>query len=95
MTREQIKDELSKYSNFVELFGRANQLKQSGENPTVVNKIVMELRKKLMATQSSMLHMSKTPVPTLIEEPVNGYLSYMVENLNKPVIVFDGENILI
>lgn len=95
MTREQIKADLSKYTNFVELFGRANHLKHMGEDPTVVNKVMMELRKKLATSSGEVMNMTRVPVPTLVEQPVMPYLSYMVENLNKPIIVFDGENILI
>lgn len=96
MTQQQIKEELSKYTNFVELFAKANELKRNGEKPTTVNKVVTELRKKLTTAPQAIKHMVKIPVPTLIEEPVIPYVNVVVENLNKPVIVFDNNgNILI
>ena len=95
MTKVQIKEDLSRYNNFVELFARANELKSSGEDTALVNKVVMELRKSLMKSTSTIKRMVKTPVAVLNEIPIEMQLSFVVENLSKPIIVFDGENILI
>ena len=94
MRKDEIKAHLSKCSSTVELIGEATKLKRSGENETMVNKVVQELRKSMLRKSKSVMKLPRTLVP-VFQPPKVSTIKVMVNNLNSPTIVYDGENIVI
>ena len=93
MKRDEIIECLSKCTNLVELVAKANELKRSGEKEVTVNRVVMELRKKMLKKASPIKRINRNMVPAISEERA-GTIPFSIEQLNKPVVVYDGENIL-
>lgn len=94
MKRDEIYAELSKCKTLPELVGKASAMKKSGEKETVVNKIVSELRKKLMTTSGKLKSIKRVALPVR-EEYQYGYLMVYPQNLTAPKVYYDGEGILI
>lgn len=94
MKRDEIYAELSKCKTLPELVGKASAMKKNGEKETVVNKIVSELRKKLMTTSGKLKSIKRVALP-IREEYQYGYLMVYPQNLTAPKVYYDGEGILI
>ncbi len=94
MSKEEIKIELSKCRNLVELIGKASELKRNGEKETVVNRVVTELRKSLLSAGSSVRRLSRIDV-TPIDATVMGKIPFQVNDLSSPTVAYDGTSILI
>lgn len=94
MKRDEIYAELSKCKTLPELVGKASAMKKNGEKETVVNKIVTELRKKLMNTSGKLKAIKRVALPVR-EEYQYGYLMVYPQNLTVPKVYYDGEGILI
>lgn len=94
MKRDEIYAELSKCKTLPELVGKASAMKKNGEKETVVNKIVSELRKKLMTTSGKLKSIKRVALPVR-EEYQYGYLMVYPQNLTAPKVYYDGEGILI
>lgn len=94
MKRDEIYAELSKCKTLPELVGKASAMKKNGEKETVVNKIVTELRKKLMNTSGKLKAIKRVALPVR-EEYQYGYLMVYPQNLTAPKVYYDGEGILI
>ena len=52
MTKEQFKNHLSQYDNYVEMIREAVNLRNKGEKETTVNRAVAELRKSMKSKKS-------------------------------------------
>ncbi len=94
MSREEIKTELSKCKNLVELIGKASELKRNGEKETIVNRVVTELRKGLLSAGSSIRRIERTDVSHIDVSPI-GKIPFQVNDLSSPTVVYDGTSILI
>lgn len=90
MTKTQIKEHLSNYSNLVELIREASVLKANGENETYVNKAVSELRKEMLSTTKAIKVLHRTEVPN-VQLQSCGFIVSGVEHLNAPIVEWDGE----
>lgn len=94
MKRDEIYAELSKCKTLPELVGKASAMKRDGEKETVVNKIVTELRKKLMTTSNRLTTIKRVSLPVREAEQY-GYLMVYPQDINAPKVYYDGEGILI
>lgn len=94
MTKEQVKDHLSSYSNLVELVREASILKANGENEAYVNKAVAELRKEMLSAVKKINVLRQTPVP-IVTEQTNGFIMSELKHLNQPVIEWDGNTAIL
>lgn len=94
MKRDEIYAELSKCKTLPELVGKASAMKKAGEKETVVNKIVTELRKKLMNTSNKLATIKKIPLP-IKEDNQYGYLMVHPQFITEPKVYYDGDGILI
>lgn len=93
MLKAEIKQNLSQYKNVLELIRAANVLKTNGESEIMVNRVVSELRKEMLTAhaQVNMLrrrHIEETPMDVV------GIIPLQVDNLAMPLIVYDGQNVL-
>lgn len=94
MKKEEIKAALSGCKSFVELVGKANQLKQAGEKESIVNRVVTELRKELLSSNSSINRIPREPVPE-VDETRLGNIVFAVNKLSAPYVMYNGDTILI
>lgn len=94
MNKEEVMSHLSKYSNMVELIREASVLKSKGVDETVVNKVVMELRKSMLTKTSSIKRLKRMTVPDIDKQPY-GTLVCSLQHLNKAAIEYDGNMIII
>lgn len=92
--KRRVREELKGCNNLMELIGKANLLKQAGESESVVNRIVMELRKDMVKRVAPVKRISRKTVPTVLLQR-EGSIPFQVIGLNKPFIVYDGENIVL
>lgn len=90
MSKDQVKEHLSKYGNLVELIREASVLKSNGENETYVNKAVAELRKEMLSANKAIKVLHRTNVPEVVEQTY-GFILSELKHLNQPVIEWDGE----
>lgn len=93
MRKDEIEETLSKCTNLVELIGKASELKRLGEKETVVNGVVTKLRKRMMKAGSKVKTLNKEEIFELKKEPV-GEIPFHVDSINRPLIVYDGVNVL-
>ena len=94
MKKEDIKSELSKCNSLPELIGRANALKRAGEKDTVVNKVVTELRKRMLNKSSGIKRLTRVEIPTINLEPT-GTIMFAVNKLDAPEIYYGNNTILL
>jgi hypothetical protein len=94
MSEEEIRKELSNCTNFVQLVMNANKLKSAGEKASTVNRVVMQLKKELLASTGNMKHIDRIDVPNIKEDKI-GSIPFAVNSLAKPTIIYDGESILL
>lgn len=94
MKRDEIKAELAKCKNVVELIRTANELKKNGEKEATVNKLVTQFRKELMNKTSAIKRLTRTSIHV---EPLNkvSTIGFQVQYLDKPIVVYDGSNVVI
>ena len=94
MKRDEIKAELAKCQNVVELIRTANALKQAGEKESTVNKLVTQFRKELLNKTSSIKRIQKV---SIITEPLSktSTIGFQVKFLEKPIVIYDGDNVVI
>ena len=93
MRKDEIEETLSKCTNLVELIGKASELKRLGEKETVVNGVVTKLRKRMLKAGSKVKTLNKEEIFELKKEPV-GEITFHVDSINRPLIVYDGVNVL-
>lgn len=94
MKKDEIKAELRKHKNVLEMIRAASIMKQNGESEIMVNRCVNELRKEMLNAQESInvipkRRISETPLETIAMIP------FQVANLGAPVVTYDGENIVL
>ena len=94
MTQAEIKKHLRQFDNFIQVIQEANKLKASGEKEASVNKVVMELRASMSKKDSKINRLNRTVVNTTPIESI-GFLFISVDNLEQPVILYDGDSIVI
>lgn len=97
MTKEQIKNHLSQYDNYVEMIREAVNLRNKGEKETTVNRAVAELRKSMKSKKSpnKINIIPRHIVDTSIKSERIGSLNFEIDKLSKPVIVTDGVSAII
>lgn len=93
MKKDEIKKQLSKHKNVLELVRAANELKQSGESEIMVNRCVAELRKEMLANSSEIKRLTRIAIA---DTPMDefGVIPFQVDNIHSPCVVYDGENVL-
>lgn len=94
MTQVEIKNHLSQFSNFIQLIQEANKLKAAGEKETSVNKVVMELKSSMAKKDSKINRLNRTVIDKTPIESV-GTLGIAMDNLEQPIVMYDGSNIII
>lgn len=90
---EEVRKHLSQYTNVVELMHHASLLKAGGTDSIIVNKVMTELRKELVAKSSSIVRLKRVEVPEIDKQPV-GYLQVNLEALQRPLIKVVGDMII-
>lgn len=91
---DEIRAELSKCNNLVELIGKASELKRNGEKDASVNRVVNEVRKKLLSAGSSIRRIPRTDVIP-IDTTIMGCVPIQINDLSSPSIVYDGKSVII
>lgn len=91
---EEVRQNLSQYTNVVELMHHASLLKAGGTDAIIVNKVMQELRKELVAKSSSIVRLNRVEVPEIDKAPV-GYLQVKLEALQRPLIKIENDVITI
>lgn len=89
MKRDEIKAELAKCKNVVELIRTANTMKQNGEKESTVNKLVTQYRKELLSRTSSIKRLERVTFNPQVPTQKISTINFQVQFLNKPVIVYD------
>ena len=93
MKKDDIKKYLSGFNNVMDIVQEANKLKAAGENEIMVNRCVAELRKERLNASATVNPLERIAVANTFMEPVS-FIPVQVSNLSSPILVFDGENIL-
>lgn len=94
MRKEEIEEQLSKCGSLIELITEANKLKQAGEKEITVNNVVTKLRKNMIRTGAKVKRIPSESVAFEQRQPV-GYIPFQVSQLSKPIIVTDGNTVLL
>lgn len=94
MKKDEIKKALSQHKNVLEMMRAANIMKQNGESVTMVNRCVTELRKEMLNARESINEISRRRISETPLEVI-GVIPFQVSNLAAPVVVYDGENIIL
>lgn len=93
MKKDEIKKYLSTYKNVIEMINAANKLKRDGESEIMVNRCVAELRKEMLNATAAINRIPRRNIADTKIEPF-GLIPVQIDNLSSPVIVWDGENVL-
>lgn len=94
MKRAEIKETLRQCNDLMALIMKGNELKANGENPSMVNRVMTEVRKELVTRGKKVKKITRMDVmlPTLEKM---GYLEFAVQNLSKPIVMYNGDAIVI
>lgn len=93
MKKDEIKKHLSKYKNVIEMIREANILKGQGESEIMVNRCVAELRKEMLAGSSNIKRLARVAIKDTEMSEV-GFIPLQIDDLSAPVIVTDGDSVL-
>ncbi len=93
MKKDEIKKHLSKYKNVIEMIREANILKEHGESEIMVNRCVAELRKEMLSGSSNIKRLRRESIADTEMSEV-GFIPLQIDDLSLPVIVTDGNSVL-
>lgn len=94
MSRDEIKETLSKANNSIELIGLAAKLKSSGEDEIMVNRVVSEVRKEMLNRVQAVKPLPKNIIPD-IDTTMKCFMSIRTDFLSKAMVVYDGNTVII
>lgn len=95
MTEKDIREKLAQCTNLVELIGKSAELKREGAKPATVNRVVTEFRKKLVRVEKKSKNILRNPVSTEIPAVPIAYVGIEIEDLNAPVVKYNGDTFIL
>lgn len=94
LKQAEIEQRLSKCSSLAELIKESNECKKAGYPDTLVNRVMMDMRKKLAASSNSIKPISKIPASYTAKEKIST-LAFGVNKLSgSTVVIQDGQIML-
>ena len=94
ITKKLMMEEMSKCSDLIELFSKANEFKTQGANPAYVNSVLNDCRKRLVNKTKKINVLQQTTVPSISDDRI-GYFAVVPNNIRQARIVFDGKTFFI
>lgn len=91
MLQREMREILSQCKNLHELVRAANEMKQKGEDPLVVNKIFQSCRKNLVKQTAPIKRISKISFLPHQEGIKHCMFNVSAGDINAPIVQFDGD----
>lgn len=89
MSEDEIRSDLSKATNLMQLIQAGNKLKKNGEDERVVNKILSEVRKGLVSRVAEIKKIPRKEFPQVPTEAIS-YIAFNVKDLSSPSVSMEN-----
>lgn len=94
MSEQEIYDKLKDSCNLMALIKGASELKATGEDVCIVNKVVTTVKKELISKVKDVKKIPRIPFPSNQGELMS-HIPFQVKDLSSPSITIDSEGIFV